>query len=74
MENPSDSGLISNLGLTLLREIITQVSGVPYEQYIQENILSPLGLEGTRPYLPKDLHLRIYGPIISQNIFSGWQK
>lgn len=46
----------SNLGLTLLGEIITQVSGVPYEQYIQENILNPLGLTATRPYLPKDLH------------------
>ncbi|MEM9823463.1 MAG: serine hydrolase [Bacteroidota bacterium] len=46
----------SNLGMTLLGEIISQVSGVPYEQYIQDHILNPLGLQNTRPYLPKDLH------------------
>ncbi|MCB0633053.1 MAG: serine hydrolase domain-containing protein [Saprospiraceae bacterium] len=44
----------SNLGLTLLGEIVAQVSGRPYEEYVMENILGPLGLENTRTFLPED--------------------
>ncbi|MGB5404372.1 MAG: serine hydrolase domain-containing protein, partial [Robiginitalea sp.] len=32
----------SNLALTLLGEIVAEVSGVPYETYIQQHILNPL--------------------------------
>lgn len=46
----------SNLGLTLLGAVITEVSGMPYEAYIQEHILTPLGLKDTRTYLPEDMH------------------
>ncbi|TDQ32988.1 serine hydrolase [Zeaxanthinibacter enoshimensis] len=46
----------SNLGLTLLGEIVTQVSGMPYEQYIQKNILDPLQLTDTRTELPQSLY------------------
>ena len=46
----------SNLGLTLAGEIVAQVSGQDYETYITENIIKPLGLEDTRPYMPQDLY------------------
>ena len=46
----------SNLGLTLLGEIVSEVSGIPYEQYVQENILNPLNLNNTLPYMPKEMH------------------
>ena len=46
----------SNLALTLLGEIVTEVSGVPYETYIQENILKPLLLTKTRPEMPESLY------------------
>lgn len=46
----------SNLGLTLLGEVVEEVSGVPYEQYVQNNILTPLRLEQTRTELPEDLY------------------
>jgi CubicO group peptidase (beta-lactamase class C family) len=42
----------SNLGLTLLGEIVEKVSGVPYDTYVEENILKPLRLADTHPYLP----------------------
>lgn len=38
----------SNLAVGLLGQIIEQVSGVPYEQYIYEEITGPLGLTNTR--------------------------
>jgi len=52
---PSTYHQYSNLGLTLLGEIVAEVSGIPYEQYIQENILIPLQLANTRPELPESL-------------------
>ena len=45
----------SNLGMSVLGAIITRVSGMPYEKYIQENILDPLRLGDTRTYLPETL-------------------
>jgi CubicO group peptidase (beta-lactamase class C family) len=38
----------SNLGFTLLGHIITKVSGMPYEEYITNNILQPLGMTSTQ--------------------------
>jgi CubicO group peptidase (beta-lactamase class C family) len=35
----------SNLGYGLLGQIIRQVSGMPYQEYITANILHPLGME-----------------------------
>lgn len=46
----------SNLGLTLLGEIIEEISGVTYDEYIQQNILEPLGLTDTRTELPEQLY------------------
>lgn len=38
----------SNLGYAILGNIITRVSGMPYQDYITENILKPLGMTHTR--------------------------
>ena len=46
----------SNLGLTLLGEVVEEISGMPYDQYVQQNILTPLRLQDTRTVLPKDLY------------------
>lgn len=43
----------SNLGLTLLGEIVAEVSGQSFDDYVQQNILEPLGLENTRTDLPE---------------------
>lgn len=45
----------SNLGLTLAGEIVAAVSGQDYNDYVKENILDPLGLTDTTPYLREDL-------------------
>ena len=45
----------SNLGMSLLGQIVAKVSGMPYEKYVETNILKPLGLIDTRPYMPENL-------------------
>lgn len=42
----------SNLGLTLAGEIVAELSGRPYDEYVRAEILDPLGLHDTRPEMP----------------------
>jgi CubicO group peptidase (beta-lactamase class C family) len=44
----------SNLGLTLAGEVVAAVSGQTYPEYVQKNILDPLGLVDTSPEIPDD--------------------
>lgn len=44
---PSFEYEYSNTGYTLLGNIISRISGVPFQEYIQENILLPLGMNHT---------------------------
>jgi CubicO group peptidase (beta-lactamase class C family) len=46
----------SNLGLTLAGEIVAQVSGQKFDQYVTAHIIEPLQLTDTRPYMPEDLY------------------
>lgn len=52
----SDNFQYSNLALSLLGEVVVEVSGVSYEDYVTEHILNPLKLKDTRPNMPKDLY------------------
>jgi len=45
----------SNLGLSLLGEIIAEVSGLPYAEYIRQHILEKLKLNDTHPSLPESI-------------------
>lgn len=38
----------SNLGYAILGNIVTRVSGMPYQEYISKNILTPLGMKETQ--------------------------
>ena len=44
----------SNLALTLLGEIVEEISGESYDDYIQDHILTPLELNNTRTELPEE--------------------
>lgn len=45
----------SNLGMTILGEVVAKVSGTDYNTYVEQTILQPLGLANTHPYLPQNL-------------------
>lgn len=42
----------SNLGLTLAGEIVEELTGREYADYVRENILDPLGMSDTYPEIP----------------------
>ena len=44
----------SNLAMSLLGEIVASKSGTAYKNYVEENILKPLNLGSTHPYLPEN--------------------
>ncbi len=44
----------SNLGMSLLGEVVAVVSGQAYAAYVHEHILGPLGLKDTTPEIPED--------------------
>jgi hypothetical protein len=46
----------SNLGMSLLGEAVGTVSGQGFQPYVRNNIIGPLGLKGTTPDLPTELH------------------
>jgi CubicO group peptidase (beta-lactamase class C family) len=43
----------SNLGLTLAGELVSSVSGEPYDAYVNKRILGPLGMKSTTPEIPE---------------------
>jgi CubicO group peptidase (beta-lactamase class C family) len=45
----------SNLGMMLLGEVVEKLSGTPYENYVEENILKPLRLSNTHTTLSTQL-------------------
>jgi CubicO group peptidase (beta-lactamase class C family) len=54
---PGDVAAYSDYGAALAGYIVARESGEPYEQYIQEHILNPLGMVHTtaRPSMPPDI-------------------
>jgi CubicO group peptidase (beta-lactamase class C family) len=44
----------SNLGLSLIGEIVAEKSGQGYEEYVRQHILAPLGLDDTDTGFPTD--------------------
>jgi len=60
---PSYNFEYSNTGYALLGHIISKVSGIPYQEYIKENILKPLSMENTYweyDSVPADLLVKGY--------------
>lgn len=66
MMRASDRHQYSNLAMSLLGEVVVAVSGMPYDAYVQANILSPLRLGDTRTAMP----MTMYGQRLAQGFGS----
>ncbi|MFA5222023.1 MAG: serine hydrolase domain-containing protein [Methanoregula sp.] len=58
---PGKVSRYSNYGTTLAAVVVEDVSGMPFEQYLQSHILTPLAMENTsiREKLPPDLAAKL---------------
>ena len=52
--SPESHFQYSNLGITLAGEVVSAVSGAPYEEYVRTQILEPLRLASTTPQMPEE--------------------
>jgi CubicO group peptidase (beta-lactamase class C family) len=60
--HPGQQFEYSNLGYAILGNIITRISGMPYQKYITQNILQPLGMTHTLwEYADADTTLLVHG-------------
>ncbi len=55
---PGDAAAYSNYGTSLAGYIVARVSGEPYDQYIQEHILNPLGMVHSTAQSPMPPEMR----------------
>ncbi|MGM0884964.1 MAG: serine hydrolase domain-containing protein [Bacillota bacterium] len=53
---PGEQWMYSSAGYAILGEIITRASGIRYEQYVMDEIVSPLGMNRTFFDVPDELH------------------
>lgn len=56
---PGEAASYSNYGTQLAGYIVAQVSGQPYEQYVQEHILDPLGMAHSTAQSPAPADLQL---------------
>lgn len=57
---PGEYAAYANYNTSLAGYIVARLSGQPYDQYIQENILNPLGMVHTSAQTPVPLDLRAH--------------
>ena len=54
MYPPSKYFMYSNLGISLLGEMVAELSGMSYQDYVLKNVIMPIGMTDTTPYLPEE--------------------
>jgi CubicO group peptidase (beta-lactamase class C family) len=71
---PGDAAAYSNYNAMLAGYIVARVSGQPYDQYIQERILDPLGMEHSTAQDPMPADLRPYASVGYEYVNGAFQR
>jgi len=56
---PGEIRSYNDFEIALAGLLVEEVSGMPYDQYVQENIFMPLGMDNTSIYLPQENENRV---------------
>src|SRR5262245_30400412 len=56
--DPGTDSKYSNFGYIVLGEVIEKVSGQPYEKYVRDNVLAPMGIRNAALHPPGGLYFR----------------
>jgi CubicO group peptidase (beta-lactamase class C family) len=70
---PFDRHQYSNLGMSLLGEVVASVSGQTYHDYVRANFLQPLGMARTTSDIPLELRGRELAVPYGHRKF-GWER
>src|SRR5262249_27103487 len=74
---PGTDSKYSNFGYIVLGEVVAKVSGQPYEKYVREQVLAPVGIARTSlhplngQYFPKESRRYLAG---TENELPPWQQ
>ncbi len=71
---PGEIAAYSNYGAALAGYIVARVSGEPYDEYVQEHILNPLGMEHTTAQAALPERLRKYAPLGYTRVDGTFQR
>ncbi len=63
---PGDEWNYNNTGFGLLAEVVTRVTGMPYQDWVRKEILEPLGMH--------DTHFRLHVDEVVPNASTGYTK
>ncbi|MCI0705583.1 MAG: beta-lactamase family protein, partial [Planctomycetia bacterium] len=64
---PGTSATYSNVGFIILGEVIATITKQPYEKFVQDNVLKPMGIKNARlnprdgKYAPRSAHRHLAG-------------
>ena len=64
---PSEQWSYSSMGFTVLADIVAKVSGQTFEDYVQEHIIDPLGMNDTLLIVRESDQKQIAGPHVRNN-------
>jgi N-acyl-D-amino-acid deacylase len=74
---PGTDSKYSNFGYIVLGEVVAKASGQPYEKYVRDNVLAPMGIARTSlhplggQYFPKESRRYLAG---TENELPAWQQ
>ncbi len=55
--DPGTEAKYSNVGYIILGEVVARVSGQPYERFVRDNVLKPMGIKRARPHAADGTYL-----------------
>jgi len=59
LSEPGEKWNYSSSGFAILGEIVTRASGIPFETYVMDKIVKPLGMSRTFFNVPEELHSEV---------------
>jgi CubicO group peptidase (beta-lactamase class C family) len=72
--NPGERYLYCNTGYTLLAEVVSKVTGQPFEEWTQENIFNPLGMLNTHFHKNHQMIVKNRAYSYSKNDKKEWRR
>ena len=75
MQTPGSKFVYSNVGINIAGRVIEKVSGIPYDNYVQDNLLKPIGIDpNTMKMGSSTLSERFPNEVVYYNPYPGYDQ